>query len=80
MHHTVKCHSVSSLQNYIVLLMLFVYVCVYVCVCLCGDYCSSTVGDHVMWSGVYSCCSSSKSCEMVCSQWVHFVCCCWFML
>ena len=61
MHHIVMCHSVSSLQNNIVLLVFFVYVCV----CLCGDYCSSTVGDRVMWSGVYSCCSSLKSCEKI---------------
>ena len=63
MHHTVMCHSVSSLQNDIVLLMLFVYVCMYVC--LCGDYYSSTVGDRVMWSGVYNCCSSLKSCAKI---------------
>ena len=63
MHHTVMCHSVSSLQNDIVLLMLFVYV--RVCVCLFGDCCSSNVGDHVMWSGLYDCCSSLKSCSRI---------------
>ena len=35
------------------------------CVCLCGDYCSSTVGDRVMWSGVYSRCSSLKGCAKI---------------
>ena len=33
--------------------------------CLCDDYCSSTVGDRVMWSGVYSRCSSLKGCAKI---------------
>ena len=63
------CHSVSSLQNDIFINI--VCVCMCVCVLWCGDYCSSTVGDHVMWSGVYilyNCCSSLKSCSMI----VHY--------
>ena len=48
---TLLCVILCHHCRMIFLLILFVYVCV--CVHWCGDYCSSTVGEHVMWSGVY---------------------------